>query len=182
MDFKCADAVHLVAEEIDAERVLRAVGKDVENAATNGILTRFVDVIHELEAQFVELFPHQLDVLQVADMQGLRAFVEHFLRDDQLAQGFRMRHDEEERGRRRLRVRCSGYGRGAERGQPTEHLGAQNLVGSVALTVFHRPPEAGRQEKHLLGAQHLRQVVIEIACLFGVVQHEKHRTGCLVGH
>ena len=54
------------------------------------------------------------------------------------------------------------------------HLGAQYLIGGIALPVFCRTPVARREEQHPSRPHHLRQVVIEIARLVGIVEYEDH--------
>ncbi len=61
--------------------------------------------------------------------------------------------------------------------QTTKCLGAQNLVCGIPLSVFHLPPIRRREENHIVVARHLREVMIKIACLLGVVENKKaHRT------
>ena len=84
-----------------------------------------------------------------------------------------MGHDEE----------CGGIGSRSRpggftgRGNAGQHFGAQNLIGGIALTVFHGPFIARREEEHLLLSHELSEVVIEIAGLIGFVK-DKENDAC----
>ena len=59
--------------------------------------------------------------------------------------------------------------------QAAQHLGAQYLVGGILLPVLDGTPEGRGEEQHLAVAQHLHQVVVEIARLLQVAQDEDER-------
>ena len=52
-------------------------------------------------------------------------------------------------------------------------LCAKNLAGWVFLTVFDGTFVTGWEEKHLLVAHNLTEVVVEIACLIGILHHKQ---------
>ena len=152
-----ADALHLVAEEVDAVGVFGGEGEDVDDAAAQGVLSGFVDVVDALEAVAVEDFGDEGHVYPFMSVE-LQGLVGQFgTGDDFLGQ----------------RV---GIGDDAEGSagllQAAQHLGAQYLVGGVLLSVLDGSAEGGGEEEHVVVAQHLHEVVVEVACLFQVAQYE----------
>ena len=127
LNLESADCVNLIAEEVDAERVFAGVGKDIENAATDGKLARLIHVIRLMKAIIAQRMGHLRDVDLHAAAQRQPAFVHEFLRHHQLCQGLRMGHNKPGRG-------C--HGRRVVR-QAAQHLGTQYLVGRIPLPVFH---------------------------------------------
>ena len=101
-------------------------------------------------------------LLYVGDGDGLIflqrqcAGVEVFLRDHQLCQSLGIGHDV------------------AHGSESRQHLGAQNLAGSITLGILHGTPITGREEQHLIGTHQLGEIVIEITCLLSILKHKKH--------
>ena len=56
--------------------------------------------------------------------------------------------------------------------QAAQYLGAEYLVGGILLPVLDGTPEGGGEEQNFLIAQHLHQVVVEIARFLQVAQDE----------
>ena len=55
----------------------------------------------------------------------------------------------------------------------SQYFCAEDFVGGVALCVLHGTAVAAGEEEHLLVAQNLYEVVIEIARLLSIVQDDK---------
>ena len=93
LHLKRADAVYLVAEEVDTEGELAAEAVHVEDRATQGILPRLVYIIHLTEAEILQrLFDGgRTDGLPRLERQ--RATVEPFLRHHHLGHGLRVADD-----------------------------------------------------------------------------------------
>ena len=151
--------VYLVTEEVDAERKLAAVGINIENAASNGKLTRLVDIIclHEVEVAQLMRDVHQRHLVSHCELND--TLVEILLRHHHFCQSIGVSNDIE-------------WLRGC---QSCQHLGTQYLVGCILLSVFHSTPVSRRKEESLILPQYLHQVVIEIARLVGIIEHEEHR-------
>ena len=156
-----ADGVDLVVEEIDAEGPLVRETVDIHDAAADGELTWFVDVVDTQESEVEERLLHIADVglLPPAEVQRLLRHL--LLRGHQFGQGLRVGYDEEE-----------GRGSGG-RGNAAEHLGAEDFVGGIALTVLHGTAERTGEEEHAVVAQDLHQVVIEVTGLLAVVGNKQ---------
>ena len=58
-------------------------------------------------------------------------------------------------------------------GKTRKHLCAENLAGSVALSVLDGTSVAGREEQYALVAHQLYEVVVEIARLIGILQDKE---------
>ena len=66
--------------------------------------------------------------------------------------------------------------------QAAQHLGAEYLVGGILLPVLDGAAERRGKEQHLLLAQHLRQVVVEVTRLLEVAPDEDKRTTAPLHH
>ena len=158
-----AQALHLVAEEVDAEGVFAGEGKYVDDAASDGILAGFIDIVGMLKAVAVEHLGDERHVHLLAHVEGKRLLLEFTLRHHLLGQ----------------RV---GEGDDAQAAavllQTAEHLGAEDFVGGVLLAVLDGAAEGRREEEHLPVAQHLHQVVVEVTRLLAVAQHKDERATC----
>ena len=141
------DGVNLVVEEVDAERILVAEGKDVNDAAAYGKLTRFVDVVDLVEPQIKQLFLQFGDVAAVAYLQADGAFVHLLLRHNQLGHRLGVGDDDGciltpsfvSRFLRTVLASCSLLP--FPRKHP-QHLRPEHFVGSVTLSVLDAPPIA----------------------------------------
>ena len=65
--------------------------------------------------------------------------------------------------------------------EPGQYFGTQNFIGSISLPILRRPPVARGEEEHVVGAHHLRKIVIEITGLIGILKHKKHRSLHFIG-
>ena len=186
-----ADGVDVVAEEVDAERILVAEAEYVEDAAAQGKLSGLVNVVYLAETQLTQFLQHLLHIYCLSLSQRQRVVVKLLARHHHLGQGFRERYNVEptpipsprEGGGNVTLQRLSrgksifqtplpwgGVGGGL---QLRQHLCAQDFVGRVFLSVFHGPLVAGGEEQHVAVAHLLRQVVVKIACLLSVLQDEE---------
>ena len=161
-----ADGVDLIAEEVDAERILAAERVDIDDAASLAELAGLVDVVVHLEAEVAQPTGEFAHVEGLAHLHRDGALVEPALGDDQLAQCLRTAHHV---GRLSCLPRAL-----AHRRETGEHLGAQDLIGGLALSVFHRALVGGGEEECPLLPHHLLKVVIEIASALGILEDEEH--------
>ena len=155
-----ADGVYLVTEEVDAEGIFATVGIDVEDASPDGKLSRLIHIVGLLEAKLP----------QGMDDSGQRHLLRHGETEDPVVQVLLAHHQF-----------CEGIGIGDDVDgmvgrEACQHLGAENLIGSILLSVFHGAPVTGWKEESPLLPHHLGEVVVEIARLVGIVQHKQHRT------
>ena len=110
-----ADAVHLVAEEVDAIGIFGGVTVNVNQRTANGVLTGFVNIIHTMETVFLQRLPDEFLVHLHPHGYGQRVALELCGRRHRLVESLRMRHHVE---------------RGTPPGnQPGKHLRAQYLTG-----------------------------------------------------
>ena len=172
LDVEGAYGVNLIAEEVDAEGQLAAVGVDIDDAASLCELSRFVDIVLLLHAPLPHLFHQFVGFHLVAHIEVYGLVLESFFRHHELAERLGARHDDESVG--------LGVAFGCGPCQPCQHLGAQYSVGRIALRILHRPAVGRRVEEHLVLPQYLEQVVVEIAGLLGILQHGEHRVCELV--
>ena len=160
LDVEGADGLDLVAEEVDTERILRREGEDVDDAAAQRILTRLVDVVRTLEAIVVEDLSDERHVHLLPRMELEGLVVQLGDGHDLLCQRIGIGDDSKHR------VRLA---------QAAEDLGAEYLAGGVLLTILDGAAERRGKEEYLPVAQHLHEVVVEVACLFRVAQDEDER-------
>ena len=154
-----AYSVYLVAEEVDAERQLRRVRVDVDDASAHGELPRLVDIVDLLEAELAHLASKVGKVDDVAHGNVDGALVEAALRHHKFAERLGTGDNVQSLGSCLCR-------------ESAQRLGAQYLVGGVALSVLHRTTIRRWEEQHVVGAEYLREVVVEVACLLVVLQNE----------
>ena len=88
-----ADAVHLVAEEIDAIRQFAREGKDVDDAATHSKLAWLIHIVGAMEAEGKQRLLHEHDIHLFAHAQIQRLLAELLLRDDQFGKSLRVGDD-----------------------------------------------------------------------------------------
>ena len=156
-----ADAVHFVAKEIHAIGPLGRIGEHIEDAAAHGELPRLVNIVHLREAERAQRLLHEDDVHPFSCMQHQCPFLQALLRHDLLHHRVGIGHDEQ---------------RAATGRKAANDLRAQDFVGRIALPELHRAAERRREIKHLLFAQDLRQVVVKITRLLGIVQNKQKGT------
>ena len=94
MDLESADAVHLIAEEVYSVRQLMGEGIDVDDAASDGKLARFVNVVRLVEAEAEQrlLYKHDIYALPYSKLQ--RLLLELLSGHDELAESLRIGDDE----------------------------------------------------------------------------------------
>ena len=90
LDVEGAYGVNLVVEEVYAERVVIAVGEDVDNATPDGILPRLIDIVLHAESESLQLFLKFCKRYLLALAEGDVAAVELLLADDQFGESSRV--------------------------------------------------------------------------------------------
>ena len=150
-------AVYVIAEEVDTVGVFRRETVDIDDAAPHGKLPGFIDVVGTLETKVQEDILQDGNIHRLALLQPERLVGEFLVADDQLAQGIGEGHDKE---------------RQHTAGELAQHLSAQDFVGGILLAVFHGSAEGTGEEEDALLAQHLHQVMVEVATLLLVVSHK----------
>ena len=171
LDLEGTYGVDVVAKEVYAEGVFVAEGEHVEDAAAQGELSRLVDVVNLAEAELAQLLADVVNDHRLPLLQGQRALVQVLARHHHLGNGLGVGHDVEARGIVRCVLGC----------QPAQCLRAQNFAGGIFLRILYGAAVARGEEEHLPVAHHLRQVVIEVASLVGILQHEEQRVPALRG-
>ena len=58
-------------------------------------------------------------------------------------------------------------------GQTAQHLRAEDLVGRIDLSVFHRPAVGGGKEQDIVLPHDLREVMVKISRLIGILEDEQ---------
>ena len=180
LHLESTNRINLVTEKIDAERQFTRKRINVENRATNGKLSRLIDVIDLLETQFAQLMFQFHNVSILPRFEFHDALVHRVLRHDQLGQCLGIGDDE--KGWLTIAFILHPYS--FIQLKPCDDLRAQNFVGGIALSVFRGTTIRRREKQHvgarsLLFHEHLRQVVKKIACLVVIRQNEKHRLPAL---
>ena len=84
---------HLIAEEVYAEGVFGREGKDINDAATHGVLPRFINIIHILKAIAAQHFGDKVHVHLFGDVQFQRLVSQFLTRNDFFRQGIGIGHD-----------------------------------------------------------------------------------------
>ena len=158
-DAESSDGIDFITEEIDAERKFAAVGIDIDDASTHGKLARLVDIVHLLELEIAQLMHHIYLWNLLTDRKFQNLLIQMLFRHHEFGKGIGIRNDKNG-------VACRQSGK---------HFGSEYLVGGIALAILHGTAIAGWEEEHALLPQHLREVVVEISRLVGIIEHEKHR-------
>lgn len=158
VDIEGAYALYFVAESVDAVGQVRREGVDIDNAAPDGKLSRFIDIVDPFEAVAREKVGNVGEVAFLAFGQPQGVAVQLFVRGHLFAQSLGVGNHEKRR---------------AGLLQTVDGVGAENVGGGVDLSVFQRPFVARGEEEYPFVAPYLGQVVVEIACLFGVVGNEQ---------
>ena len=169
LDLKGTDGINLVAEEVDAVGILARVGIDVDDAAALGILTWLIDIVDHLEPQIAQTMGDIGDVDGLTRGEMDAVVVDVLLRRHHLGQSLWVGDHIE-------------HVATAARAETAEHLGAQYLVGGIALAVAHGAPVARGEKEHALLAHNLSKIVVEIARLVGIGEDKDHGDGHSVGH
>ena len=155
---KGTEAVNFVAKEINTVGVFGREREDIDEAAAHGKLAGFVDIVHVFEAIAAQHVGNECHVYPFSAMQ-FQGFVFQF----------HFRHY--------FFGQCVGVSDDAQLLavllQAAQYLGAQYFVGGILLPVFDGTAERGGEEEHLLRAQCLAEVVIEVAGFFQVAQNEE---------
>ncbi len=122
-----SDARHLIAEEVDAERIFRRIGEHVDDATAFGILSRLIDVVGQLEPIAAQHVGDELHVDFLAHVERQRVAAQFFLADNLLCQGIGIGHYEYAPCRLLL--------------QATQCLCAEYDVGGILLTILNGTAE-----------------------------------------
>ena len=160
MHLEGADAVHLVAKEVDAVRQLAGEGPSIDDAAAHGKLTGLVHIVCLAEAEAEQRLLHEHQVHAFSHTKTERLLAQLLFRHDKFGKGLGMGHDKERQSPSR---------------EARQHLCAQNLLTRIALAELDSSAEAARQEEHLSVAKHLCKVVIEVAGFLLIVEHKDIR-------
>ena len=157
-DVEGADGINLITEEIDTERIFATVGIDVEDASTNGKLTRFIDVISLLKSEITQLM-HDIHLCcLLSDSKFENSLIQNLLGNHEFCQGIWIRNDIDLLASR----------------QSCQHFRSQDFVSRIPLTILDGASVAGRKEEDALLSQHLRKIMIEITRFICIIEHEKH--------
>ncbi len=158
-DVEGADGIDFITEEIDTERKFATVGIDIDDASTHGKLARFVDIVHLLKPEIAQLMHHIYLWNLLTDRKFQNSLIQICLDTTSSGKGIGIRNDKNG-------VACRQSGK---------HFGSEYLVGGIALAILHGTSIAGREEEDVFLPQHLREVMVEITRLVGIIEHEKHR-------
>ena len=155
-----ADTLDLVTKEVDAERLLVRVTEHVHDAATHGVLTRLIDIVNALESKCIQLVFEVAEIECHTHSNRQRVFRHLLSADDTFCKRFGIGDDSNNAVVRRM-------------AQLREHLCTQHLISPVALVVFDGAAIGRGKEEHPLSPHELHEVVVEIACLFAIVEDEE---------
>ena len=114
------DAVHLVAEEVDAVRVFAGEREHIDDAAPESVLPRLIHIVHALEAQVRQDVHNGVHLGMLAHGYLQRAGGQFAVRHHLLGDGIGIGHD----GQRVALL------------QAAQHLGAEDFVGGILLSVL----------------------------------------------
>ena len=159
VNLKGTDGVYVVAKQVDTEGQFTAIAIDVEDAAAKGKLSWLVDVVHLLETQLTQERRHIVHLYRLTLLQHQRVIAQLFLRHHQFCQRFRIANDEQR-------------GQSPIRGKFRQYFCTQDFVGTVALAVFDGTAITAGEEQHPFLTQQLRQVVVKISGIVGILHHE----------
>ena len=151
------DGINLIAEEVDTERIFAAIGIDIEDASTHGKLARFIDIIGFFEFEIAQGMNHIGLGYLLTCSQFQNSLIQILLSHNEFCQCIGISDDKEMTARREAR----------------QHLGTEDFVRRITLSVFHGTPITGRKEEDLLLPHHLSEIVIKIACFIGIIQYEE---------
>ena len=90
---KATDRFYLIPEKVDTIGKLERIGKYVEDTTTDGILSRFVNIINLLESITVKYICHEHIVELLTRMNLQRILLQGILRNHFLGNGFRIGND-----------------------------------------------------------------------------------------
>ena len=133
-DVESADGIYLITEEIDTERIFATVGIDIEDASTNGKLTRFIDVISLLKSEITQLMHDIYLCYLLSDRKFEDSLIQNLLGNHEFRQGIRIRNDIDLLASR----------------QSCQHFRSQDFVCRIPLTVLDSAAVAGRKEEDTL--------------------------------
>ena len=166
LHLKGAYRLHLIAEEVNAEGKFGRKTKHVEYRPAEGVFSRFVDVVPAVETHFFQSAREGNDVVLFAGVNGEGVVGQFLTRSHPFGQCRGKGHDAERHG--------VLLGRGTfPSAQSGEYVGTEDLLCRIALAVFHCPAIGRGEEQYALVAQQLPQVVVEVARLLFVVEHEE---------
>ena len=133
-DVEGADGINLITEEIDTERIFATVGIDIEDASTNGKLTRFIDVISLLKSEITQLM-HDIYLCYLLSYGKFEdSLIQNLLGNHEFRQGIRIRNDIDLLASR----------------QSCQHFRSQDFVCRIPLTILDGAAVAGRKEEDTL--------------------------------
>ena len=133
-DVEGTDGINLITEEIDTERIFATVGINVEDASTNGKLTRFIDVISLLKSEITQLTHDIYLCYLLSNSKFENSLIQNLLGNHELSQGIRIRNDIDLLASR----------------QSCQHFRSQDFVSRIPLTILDGSSVAGRKEEDAL--------------------------------
>ena len=164
LDIKGAYRVDIVTPKIDAVRQFITEREHIQDGAAHTELARFIDIIGRREPQFTQVCNGLAQVGHAARRQldgaGLNVLATTHTFGKRLGIGDHPAH--------------LGIVKPA-----VEHLGTQNLVWSIHLAVLDVPLIARWEDQHLLVASQLAQIIIHVAGLVQIIDHDKVRASTL---
>ena len=148
--------LHFITEKVATKRHFESKRKNIDNASAHRELSRFVHKINTHETIFKQHFGQKIDAQRLSHFQFEHAGSHAMHRNHLLHQSFRVSYH---------------YAGSRIVGQPIQHFGSQNFVGSVELTQFYCFFERRRKIKYFVGREYLFKVVVKITGIVGIVHH-----------
>ena len=144
LHLKGTDGVDIVTKQVDTEWQLIAEAVNIEDAATQGKLARFIDIVYLQKSQVAQLPCRFVSIYRFTHAKHHRPLVQLFLRNNEFGNGLWVSDDKPTPNPSQREGSLSRKFR--------QHLGAKNLVGTVALSILDGTTIAGGEEEHLLFA------------------------------
>ena len=161
---KGTDTVYLISEEVNTIRIFGRIGKHIDNASSQGKLTRLIHIVLTHKPQFRKLVHNGLhrDVLTHFELEGMGG--EFLARHHLLGQ----------------RIGIGHHTQGVALLQSAQHLRTEDFIPCILLPVLDGTTVRRGKEQYIRIAIDLHQIVVEIARLFGITQDKNHGTGKVV--
>ncbi len=160
LDVKGANAVDVVAPEVDAVGQLVAIREHVEDRAAHAVLAGLIHIVGCLEAQFAQACRGLAQVGRATRLQVDGASLHILAAAHTLGECLRVG----DHPAHLLVVKPA-----------VQHLGAQDLVGSIHLAILDVALVARGEDERLLVACQLAQVIVHVARLIKVVHDDQVR-------
>ena len=164
-DVEAADAFHLVAEKLDAVRVVVGERKHIDQAATYGKLPRLDDEIHVLKLIVIQQIGEEIQIDLFPDLKFEGVFGQEFACENLFAQRLGITDNQ---------CFALGCGNALQDFRPRKDVGVVGFFGFVGAFVG-----SGVEEDLLLAVVHAAlaeqtfEVVVEISRVFLVGAHDE---------